>query len=185
MEYTQTRLKMEIVKDGKVYKHVNTSHSITGKEGYYTDTYKDDQGNVCYVERLVNAIKFTTHSRLSGDGNMISFSINFKILVQSAVDGCSDAELDRNILKCEHSLSKAQEWYAKESPEEHVQKYLNALQEKIELSVAELTADGLNVLPALENIVTRPKTKENCPLNNAIQLQIYKMKNPEEEIENQ
>ena len=179
----QNRLKMEIIKDGKVLRHVETCRSITGREGYYTDTYRDEDGNVHYVERLANAIKFTTHSRRTGDGNMVSFSINFNLLVQGVLDGCSDEDLDRNILKCEYSLSKAQEFYAKESPEEHVQKYITALEEKIAETVATLSAEGKNVLPALEIILERPRTKENCPLNNALQLQIYKIKNPEEEIE--
>ena len=67
-----TKVQNEIIKDGKVYKHFDTRQSQVGTPGYLTDVYKSEDGSFQYVERLTNAIRFSKHSRITSEGNMIS-----------------------------------------------------------------------------------------------------------------
>lgn len=181
----QNKLRMEIVENGKVLKHVRTDQSHSGQEGHYTDVYKDEDGNLHYVDRIANTIRFSSHSRRTGDGNMISFSITFKQMLEGLQDNCSEEELDKLILKCEHPLGKAVEFYKKESPENHDDLFYNALNEKISEKVTEFTFGEItpSIIASLERALNAPRMQNNPALHNAIQLEIFNLKNPEVEPE--
>ena len=181
-------LKMEIVKDGKVLKYVQTEDNAF-EAGHFTDIYRDDEGKLYYYERITNAIRHSSHSRVSGDGNMISFSITFKNLLLNGLTNCEDKDFDRYILQCDHPLGKAKKFYEKEDAETATEKYLNALEEKISETVTTVSEKYSmeSILMVLERALEFPRLKENAPLHNAILLQVYKIKHPEvdDEIEKQ
>ena len=186
----QNKLRMEIIKDGKVLKYVCTNSSSTGREGYYTDTYKDNDGNIHYIDRLGNAIIFSSHSRRTGDGNMISFSINYKLMLVDLLSGCNEAEIDKLIKKCEYSLSKAYEGYKRENPELCDELYQKALYEKIDEVTNEYTVkeNYQDVLNSLETALQAPRMQENKPFSFALTLKLKAMQTkvdekPEEEQE--
>lgn len=175
-----TKVQNEIIKDGKVYKHFDTRPSQTGTPGYLTDIYRSEDGSIQYVERLTNAIRFSKHSRFTSEGNMISFAVNFKVLMQSVLQDCSDDELDRSILKCYHPLSKAKDLFLKEEANGG-NTFSDALNEKIDEVVAELN-DG-NVVNALERVMAAKRAQENPFFHNAIALKAHYLKEEENQPE--
>ena len=170
----QNKLQMEIIKDGRVLKYVETNPSRFGKAGQFTDTYKDEDGNRHYIERIANTIKFTTHSRNTGDGNMISFVTNFKLLLQGLYENCDDKELDRLINKCEYSLSRAKQFYQKENAEEYEERYAKALENKVEEVITEDTfkEPSPSAELALTRLLSLERIQQHPAFNSAIEKQL-------------
>lgn len=185
MNTTQSKLKMEIIKDGKRLKYVETNPSHTGQAGYFTDTYRDEQGYLHYIDRMANAIKFTTHSRKTGDGNMISFVINFKNLIEGVLNCCDDEELDKLIKKCEYSLSKAKEGYVRENPENGNEVYAKAVEQKVSESIDEFTLKQPTQahIESVERIINTERVKENDVFKSSLCIKINDMSKTETEVE--
>lgn len=185
MDMPQTKLNMEIIKDGKVLKYVETHQSRTGQAGFFTDKYKDEEGNIHYIDRMANAIKFTTHSRRTGDGNMVSFVINFKNLVNGVLNECDDEELEKLIKKCEYSLSKAKEGYIRESAENGNEKYSQALEMKVSESIDEFTLKQPSKahVDAVERIMSVERVKENGVFRSSLCIKLNEMTTTEKEVE--
>jgi len=186
MDQPQTKLQMEIIKNGKVLKYVETNTSRQGLAGHFTDTYKDEDGNIHYVDRVANAIKFTTYSRNTGDGNMISFALNFELLLKGLKENCTDSELDKLILKCAHPLNKALDFYKKESPDTYETRFYQAINDKVKEKIVEFTMGqpSSSMISALQRAVEAPRMQTMIALHNAIKLELYNINNPEIEPEN-
>lgn len=185
METTQNKLKMTIEKDGKILKYVETNPSHSGQAGFFTDKYKDEDGNIHYIDRMANAIKFTTHSRRTGDGNMVSFVINFKNLINGAISACDSKELETLIKKCEYSLSKAKEGYLREDKENGNNNYQEAVKTKVSQSIDEFTLKEKAPAyeQALERISNSPRMNEQEAFKNAICLKLEEMRKEEELVD--
>ena len=178
----QNKLKMEITKNGKILKYVSTDASHSGLQGHFTDLYRDEDGNLHYIDRVRNEITFTTYPRNNAEGKMTSFAFNFQRLLNGLKDDCTDAELDRYILQCESHIKTALKIFAKEYQEDYYeQACYDAIAAKIEEKIKELTLgeSTFAIDDMLNRAVNAPRMLENAPFHNALKLAIYKVNNPE------
>lgn len=182
----QNNLKMQIEKDGKILQYVRTKqkepHTSTG---YLTDVYKDEDGNLHFIERLQNNIRFTNYNRLSGEGNITSFGTNLKLLIQGMIDGFSESEYDRHIRKCKSSLETARKYFTKENPENFNTVYAEAVQAKVVEIIDEMTLKQYSpeTITVLDKLIDDARIKEEVPFSNALVTKVYVMKKAESENE--
>ena len=172
----QTKHQPEIIKDDKVYKHIDTSPSRTGREGYFTDTYKSLDGQLLFVERLCNAIRFSKEPRNNSEGAMNSFKRNFNRVLPFIAGEISEKQLNTYILQLKYPIEKAKQYF-EEKDKLGVEAFTKALEEKIEEVVEENSE--LKIIEVFEKILGTAEIKNNTYLNNALILQVYKFKNPE------
>lgn len=129
--YYDSTVKKIIEQDGKFLKYVGTDGTQRKSTGRYFDHYIDDEKKIYFVPRLANNIRFSTHSRFTGDGNMISFSVNFTQLLKGLSANCDDKELSRLINTCIYPLERAKSFYVKENPETAEETFTKAVNDKV------------------------------------------------------
>lgn len=190
MEITN-KLELEINEKGKKWRYIFTEPATKLDPKHCTDYYKVIKENgelgdeVLPRTRLINEIRMSTHPRNTGDGNMISFSITFKNLVENGLRGCDDKELDKFILQCDYPLKKAFNYYSKEDSQNAEKIFLTALEDKIAEVCSGLKSEheSESIVTVLERTLKVERLKESPSLHNAILLQSFRMRQPELEDE--
>lgn len=175
---THDTLKMEIKKeDGTILKHVGTGYSYLGSQKHLADIYKDEEGNIEYVDRVAKPIIFTPYSKWTAEGNMTSFALIFESLLANLKKKCSDEELDKFILQCQHPLEKAKEFFKKQSPEDFEQMFFNSLNEKVEEKIKVSAIDNPSFTIELKRLINAPRLQNNSALHNTIVLSLHNLEN--------
>ena len=109
---------------------------------------------------------------------MTSFALIFESLLAKLNQNCSDEELDKFILQCQHPLEKAKGFFKKQSPEDYEQMFFNALNEKVEEKIKKFAIDNPSSFTIeLKRLINAPRLQNNSALHNTIVLSLHNLEN--------
>ena len=122
--------------NGVEFTRIDCQRSIVNP-GHYTDVYRGSDGRIIYRERLKNAISSPSHVRNNLEGSLKSISLSLERIINGAIKGCSEKELNTFILQSQHHIDNTSKHFQKQDTENSKELFVTAIDDCVSAVVDE------------------------------------------------